>query len=200
MKLLLCLISKTSNCCPGINDLSKIFVSLAACLNVFLGGAMHRSVSQKVKQIPSWSDLPPHPRGCVWDFFRWWGGGGGSNPPPNRKKATQNNNLSFKKEVGFRPAPPPGWDKIPTISETLRCMAPLLVEIVLNLVWLKAVYNGGGFWKRRDGERNPDSCCPIWWTNHHHRHLVILLHEFNKHLFLVTRSSLLFLRKVYQSQ
>ena len=86
MKLLLCLISKTSNCCPGINDLSKIFVSLAACLNVFLGGAMHRSVSQKVKQIPSWSDLPPHPLGCGWDLFRWWWWGGGSNPPPNRKK------------------------------------------------------------------------------------------------------------------
>ena len=51
MKLLLCLISKTSNCCPGVNDLSKIFVSLAVCLNVFVWGAMHRSVSRKVKQI-----------------------------------------------------------------------------------------------------------------------------------------------------
>ena len=82
----------------------------------------------------------------------------------------------FKKEVGIRPAPPPGRDKIPSLFETLRCMAPLLVKIVLNLVWLKAVCNGGGFWKRRDGERNPGSCCPIWWTNHHH-YLVILLQQ-----------------------
>ena len=162
MKLLLCLISKTSNCCPGVNDLSKIFASLAVCLNVFLGGAMHRSVSQKVKQIPSWSDLPPHPRGCGWDFFRLWGGD--PTHPQTEKKLPKTIIFLSKKKLDLgQPLP-----LVETKSQLFPkhfgvChMAPLLVEIVLNLVWLKAVYNGGGFWKRRDGERNPDSCCPIW--------------------------------------
>ena len=136
------------------------------------GGPCTEVFHEKLNKFQAGRTPLPTSVGAVGIFFRW----GGIQPTPKQKKATQNNILSFKKEVRIRPAPPPGWDKIPTISETLRCMAPLLVKIVLNLVWLKAVYNGGGFWKRRDGERNPGSCCPIWWTNHN-CHLVILLQQ-----------------------
>ena len=92
------------------------------------------------------------------------GGGGGPTPPQTEKKLPKTIIFLSKKKLDLgQPLP-----LVETKSQLFPkhfgvChMAPLLVEIVLNLVWLKAVYNGGGFWKRRDGERNPDSCCPIW--------------------------------------
>ena len=107
------------------------------------------------------TSLPTH-MGAVGIFFGC--GGGGSNPPPNRKKLPKTIIFLSKKKLDLgQPLP-----LVETKSQLFPkhfgvChMAPLLVEIVLNLVWLKAVYNGGGSWKRRDGERNPGSCCPIW--------------------------------------
>ena len=109
------------------------------------------------------TSLPTHV-GAFGIFFDGGGEGGDPTHPQTEKKLPKTIIFLSKKKLDLgQPLP-----LVETKSQLFPkhfgvChMAPLLVEIVLNLVWLKAVYNGGGFWKKRDGERNPGSYCPIW--------------------------------------